>query len=352
MGRVPIDLERRVTGAAEAALTRHESVSPVDVITGIGWLQQTKIDDWRRGSIACLEQVAAVDPAKLGTALNLFRSWAKSTGLRPGEVANVAARRDRRPLRFTADGDPAMEQAWRTHWISAEMPEAKRERLTQRSGQAPDLVVVSPLKDWTCAGCEGTDSLLYMEDGGPLCLTCADMNHLVFLSAGEAALTRRAKSASGLSAIVVRYSRSRRRYERQGVLVEEAALRRAERQCLGDEDARQRRRERDRERRANEDVALQRLMAERIVELFPGCPVRRAEVIASHTGARGSGRVGRSAAGRALDDEAIRRAVIAAVRHEDTDYDELLMSGVPRAEARGRVRADVDRVLGGWLRRP
>ncbi len=146
MGRVPIDLERRVAGAAEAALTRHASVSPVDVITGIGWLQQTKIDDWRRGRVDCLEQVAAVDPAKLGTALDLFRSWAKATGLRPVEVAYVAARRDRRPLRFTADGDPAVEQAWRTHWISAEMPEAKRERLTQRSGQAPDLVVVSPLQ--------------------------------------------------------------------------------------------------------------------------------------------------------------------------------------------------------------
>ena len=65
---------------------------------------------------------------------------------------------------------------------------------------------------------------------------------LVFLPSGEAALTRRAKKASGLSAVVVRWSRTRKRYERQGLLVEEAALEQAEQQCLADEDARTRRR--------------------------------------------------------------------------------------------------------------
>ena len=84
-----------------------------------------------------------------------------------------------------------------------------------------------------------------MEDSGPVCLTCADMEHLVFLPSGDAALTRRAKASSGLSAVAVRFSRSRGRYERQGLLVEEGALERAEVECLEDEDARARRRERD-----------------------------------------------------------------------------------------------------------
>jgi len=43
------------------------------------------------------------------------------------------------------------------------------------------------------------------------------------LPSGDAALTRRAKRASGLSVVVVRFSRARRRYERQGILVEEEA---------------------------------------------------------------------------------------------------------------------------------
>ena len=41
-------------------------------------------------------------------------------------------------------------------------------------------------------------------------------------------------------------------------------------------------------------------------------------------------------------------AVAASVRHEDTCYDELLMSGVPRDEARERVHAEVQRILRSW----
>ena len=67
----------------------------------------------------------------------------------------------------------------------------------------------------------GTGDLLLMEDAGPLCMDCSDLDHLVFLPAGDPALTRRARVASGLSAVVVRFSRSRGRYERQGLLVEE-----------------------------------------------------------------------------------------------------------------------------------
>ena len=190
--------------------------------------------------------------------------------------------------------------------------------------------------------------LLIMDDAGPLCLACADLDHLVFLPSGETALTRRAKKASGLSAVVVRWSRTRKRYERQGLLVEDAALEQAEQQCLADEDARMRRRERDRERRAAADVELQAAMVREIRRLFPRCPVGRAEAIARHTSLRGSGRVGRSAAGRSLDEEALTLAVLASVRHQDTDYDSLLMSGISRAEARDLIRPAVDRVLASW----
>jgi hypothetical protein len=89
-------------------------------------------------------------------------------------------------------------------------------------------------------------------------------------------------------------------------------------------------------------------MAEEIVRLFPGCPAGRAEAIAGHTSLRGSGRVGRSAAGRSLDEKAIALAVVASVRHEDTDYDDLLMSGVPRDVARERIRAGIERILQAW----
>jgi hypothetical protein len=210
------------------------------------------------------------------------------------------------------------------------------------------LVVIERVRDWSCTECAGTGELLRKDDAGPLSLSCADLGHLVFLPAGDAALTRRAAKASGLSAVVVRWSRTRKRYERQGVLVEEQAFATAEQQCLSDEDARIRRRGRDRERRASEDERFQSRLAEEIRERFPGCPPGRPAAIAYHTGLRGSGRVGRSAAGRALDEDAITLAAVASIRHQDTGYDALLMSGMPRDAARGRVRDAIDRVLSAW----
>ena len=218
---------------------------------------------------------------------------------------------------------------------------------TQQEGSSR-LVVIQPVRGWACAECGGSGDLLRMDDAGPLCMTCADLDHLAFLPAGDAALTRRATKASVLSAVVVRWSRGRKRYERQGVMVEDHALTVAEQQCLSDADARARRRERDRVRRASGDEEFQARLAEKITRLFPGCPAERATAIAKHTGLRGSGRVGRSAAGRALDENAITLAVAASVRHQDTGYDTLLMSGLPRDAARHQVQPAIDRVLTAW----
>jgi hypothetical protein len=179
---------------------------------------------------------------KLSTAMAIFRRWARDQGLRPSETAYVARTRDRRPLRFSRGADASIERAYRTHWVSPTLSDVQQRRLADKQSQPPDLVVISALKDWSCTVCSNSGDLLIMEDPGPLCLACADLDHLVFLAAGDAALTRRAKKASGLSAVVVRFIRSRRRHERQGLLVEEGALVQAEQACLADEEARQRHR--------------------------------------------------------------------------------------------------------------
>lgn len=193
--------------------------------------------------------------------------------------------------------------------------------------------------------------MLVLEDGAPRCLDCADLGHLVFLPRGDTALTRRSREESALSAVVVRFNRRRGRYERHGVLVEEAGLARAEERCLADAEARRRRRTRDARRRAQEDVRFAEAFAAEILRLFPGCPTDRARDIAGHASVRGSGRVGRSAAGRALTEVAVTSAVVASVRHMDTPYDQLLMSGVPRHEARRRIAAVVQTTLGAWRER-
>jgi len=335
--------------AAEAALAERKFVTAIDVLVGLGWLEPRRVDEWRQGRVPDLEAVVIASLGKISTAMKVFRQWAQARGLKPSETAYVARTRDRRSLRFSKSGDPGIERAYRTHWVSPELSERKRDRLAERQSRALDLVVVSPVKDWTCSVCGSEDGgWLIMEDQGPVCMVCADMNHLVFLPSGDAALTRRAKARSRLSAVVVRFSRARKRYERQGMLVDEDALERAEQECLADEDARARRRERDSARRAESDVELQARMAVEIRRLFPGCPAERAEAIARHAAQRGSGRVGRTAAGRALGRDALQLAVLASVRHQDTGYDALLMSGVDRATARDRVRDQVNAVLDRW----
>ncbi len=185
-------------------------------------------------------------------------------------------------------------------------------------------------------------------DKGALCLECADLDHLVFLPTGDAALTRRAHKYSTLAAVVLKWSRARKRYERQGLLVEMSGLERAEEECFADNEVRERRREREAIRREESDHQYVDQFAARIRELFPNLPAGRERVIAEHACRKYSGRVGRSESAKALDEEAVRLAVVAHVRHRETKYDELLARGRDRREARTAVDKAVIQTLESW----
>ncbi len=223
-------LHDRVTKAAEEALAARKHVSSIDVLVGIGWLDPGTVKRWRQGQLDCLEGAVRTNLARISEAMKLFRSWAGAKGLIPRETHYVAQTPSRQTLRFSKSGNPTIEQLYRTHWISRELTENKRERLAEKASRAPELVVIAPLHDsWTCHRCGGTGGLLIMENPGPACLTCAGLGDLEYLPAGDALLTRRAKAKSPRHAVVVRFSRSRRRYERQGLLVEPQALAEAQR---------------------------------------------------------------------------------------------------------------------------
>ncbi|WP_409491770.1 DUF2293 domain-containing protein [Amycolatopsis sp. cmx-11-12] len=341
-------LEQRVVETAEKLLATRKSVTALDVLTGIGWLPDTVLRSWQQGRIPDLSTALPVNAEKLSFALGALRRWATGKSLESTEIEHVGATRDRAPLKATSGELAGLEPVFRTQWIMPGLSEAKRAQVVARQRKAPDLIVWVAFKDWACADCGGTGDLLFLENEVPHCLDCADLGHLVFLPSGDTALTRRAKKASRLSAVVMKFNRSRKRQERQGILVEDAALRSAEDQCLADEDVRDRRRGRDRERRAHEDVEFTARFFAAITEMFPGCPPERARAIAEHAGLRGSGRVGRSAAGRELAERAVFLAVIASIRHLDTDYDDLLMAGVERQAARDRIQTAIDAVLDRW----
>lgn len=217
----------------------------------------------------------------------------------------------------------------------------------------PDaLKVFISHRDSVCDDCGeqlGPKAWIFLAgERGALCLACADLDHLVFLPSGDAALTRRAKHYSRLHAVVLKWSRTRKRYERQGLLVEEDALAKAEQECLTDSDARERRRLRASLRRDELDEQYVARFAERTRELFPNCPRGRERAIAEFACRKHSGRIGRSAAAKHLDDEAIRLAVTAHVRHIETNYDELLTRGDDRSAARQHVQGQIEQVLRAW----
>jgi hypothetical protein len=181
-----------------------------------------------------------------------------------------------------------------------------------------EIKVFISLQDSTCAECGenlGHNAWITLNrEKGALCLSCADMDHLIFLPSGDAALTRRSKKYSTLSAVVLKWSRARKRYERQGLLVEESGLELAEKECLADNEYRERRKERAAIRREELDHEYVRKFAKNIREFFPGCPNGRENKIAEHACLKYSGRVGRSSSAKEFSEKAVNLAVIAHVR--------------------------------------
>lgn len=218
--------------------------------------------------------------------------------------------------------------------------------------KSKDLKVFISNRESTCDECDealGRKAWIILEEGkGALCLACADLDHLIFLPSGDTALTRRSRKYSTLVAVVLKWSRARRRYERQGLLVEEKALEQAEQECLADSEVRERRRKREAERRVVLDKQYVKRFSERLREFFPGCPPEREYEIAEHACRKYSGRIGRTADAKMLEAEAIRLAVIAHIRHTETTYDDLLARGNERWEARESVRGKVEEILDGW----
>jgi hypothetical protein len=211
------------------------------------------------------------------------------------------------------------------------------------SKKREDLVVfIQNRASSRCAECGGEllkgDLIRLQREKGVLCLECADLDHLEFLPRGDAAVTRRSTKYSKLWAVVVEWSRTRNRNERQGILAEPEA----------DSEERASRREREAVRRDGLDRKYVAAFAQAIREQFPRVPSGADIKIAEHACLKHSGRVGRSAAAKSFEPDAVLLAVRAHVRHAYTNYDELLFKYDDRHRARDRVRDRIETVLDEW----
>ena len=136
-------LERRVVGAAQSLLDHQHAVAPLDVLGAIGWLPAPMLERWHAAKPAAWPDVMQVNPGRVTELLTILHRWATARGLEPTEIVYVPSTRDRSTLRFTADGDPAAERAFATHWMEPKLSAAARQRLVERRAKQPDLVVLS-----------------------------------------------------------------------------------------------------------------------------------------------------------------------------------------------------------------
>jgi hypothetical protein len=204
-----------------------------------------------------------------------------------------------------------------------------------------------------CLECEntlGAKAWITLNNKEVCCLVCSDLDHLVYLPSGNAALTRRSKKNSKMYAVVLQWSGARKRYERQGLLVEKEALENAEKECLSDHEIREKRNERRREAELVLDKEYIKIFASELHKIFPNCPSDTAEKISNHACQKYSGRVGRTAMAKNFDPGVLTLAAIAHIRHVETNYDSLLMEDWDRREAREKVRTDIDAILNFWRR--
>jgi hypothetical protein len=218
-------LHQRVRQAAEAALAEKQYVSAIDVLLGIGWLAPGNVDAWRQRRIDYLERVVNANLSRISEAMHAFRSWATSKELLPSETDYVAKQPGRPALRFSKSGDRNVERHYRTHWISPKLKEKARRQLEEKMNRPPELAAIVPLKsDWKCHACGRGGDLLMMQPPGPCCLKCAGFDDLVYLPRGDAKLTKLVAKLSERRLAVMHFSRARKRYERQGLLIEPRAL--------------------------------------------------------------------------------------------------------------------------------
>lgn len=218
-------LAARIAQVAAAAVGIRGYVSAIDVLVGLGWLPPARVDEWKQRRLPFLEAGVQTNLSRISAAMKLFRAWATAAKLKPSETAYAARTAGREPLRFSKSGAPKIEAAYRTHWISRRLSEAKQARVAEKASRPPELVAIVPRNTvWKCHRCGGQTAFLVMEPPGSTCMACAGLGDLVFLPSGEPKLTRRARAGSKTNAVVVQWSRSRKRYERIGSLVGRGAL--------------------------------------------------------------------------------------------------------------------------------
>src|SRR6185369_5096924 len=152
--RPKLSLEDRVIRSAERALEDQHSVSTTDVLMRMGLLPLSGVTSWRQGRIPYLEDAIQGGREKIARSLEVFQEWARDQGLESVEARySRATREGEQELQFTNTRYAGLEQALRSHYVSPQISERKRQSLQKKVSQSPERVVYLNLRDSTCSEC-------------------------------------------------------------------------------------------------------------------------------------------------------------------------------------------------------
>ncbi len=204
-----------------------------------------------------------------------------------------------------------------------------------------------------CAECgtivpKGGRVLAEKENGKGYCLGCAGITSMAFLPSGDAAMTRRSKKYSKHCFVLQEWNQRRKRYERRGQYVDAKAIELAESECSADKGIREDKNKKAAIRREEDDAIYKRMFAIEMRTYFPSMPIGREFAIVDHACEKHSGRVGRTAAAKEFSPDMIERAVVAHIRHAETDYDDLFGKGKKKREIRSDIRPLIKKILFQW----
>jgi len=108
----------RIVRAVADILAGGKVVAPVDVLVRMGLLEPARLEDWRFGRVASLEQVISANLSRLSRLLRILRFHAHDLNLTASQTAYVKwGKGARTPLRFTKTGDPGLERAYARHFV-------------------------------------------------------------------------------------------------------------------------------------------------------------------------------------------------------------------------------------------
>lgn len=348
-----INYQGKVIKVANELLELNDSVNLLDVLNKMGWLDITHIYSWKDGLENNLEKFMQSTPEKRSQVYKIFTNWSKKLAFIDSPWMCYSIVNENKFLKVLVGNSPEVEKLFTQHFHKKELTSRKLNSLIKKLNQKPDtrVFIKTGKENDSCEKCKKgihRNSFIYVEAKDVYCLDCAGLAKLAFQPSGDATLSRRAKKFTTKFAEVVEFNKRRKRYERRGILVEEKALEMARQSCKSDAADREIKRARSAEKRVVEDKNFTSEFTFKVKQLFPNCPNDEVIAIAEHATVRGSGRVGRTAAAKKLDDESIRLAVIAYIRHKHTDYDRLLFNRTPKKTCRRLIQPALQKKLKSW----